>query len=147
MGHERNASRSGTIVACAELLSCLVPHAPCRSHFMYEATSAAKSASLLDALAELVAREARHDVGGTVLLRLLGHVLRDRRLVVADVRLLEEACLAVELLHLAGHHLLDDVLRLARLERLLLGDLALGVEVLLRHVLAAKKARLGGGDV
>src|ERR1041385_3018950 len=104
-------------------------------------------ALLLDAFAELVTVEAGHDVAAAVLLPLLHEVLRNRRLVVADVRLLEQAGLAVELLPLARHHLLDDVLRLARLERRIACDLALGVEVLLRDVLAAQEARLGRRDV
>src|SRR3954454_20823097 len=104
-------------------------------------------ALLLDALAELVAHEARHRVLAAGVLVLGLHVVADGLLVVADVRLLEQAGLAVELLHLAGHHLLDDILRLAGLGGLIAGDLALRVEVLLRHLAAVDEARLERGDV
>src|ERR1051326_2136801 len=100
-----------------------------------------------DALAELVAREARHDELASRFFAAALHVLRYHRLVVADVRLFEQARLGVELLHLAGDHLLRDVLRLAGLERGVERDLTLGVEVLLRHVVAAEETRLGCGDV
>src|SRR5947207_261783 len=102
-----------------------------RGHFSQEVV-----VSLLDSFAKLVADEAGHDEVAALLPARRLQVLRDALLVALDVGLLEEARLAVELLHLAGDHLLDDVLRLAGLAGLLAGDLPLRLQVLLRHVLA-----------
>src|SRR5581483_7944381 len=123
----------------AEFIS---PSLDVRHHFRGEVVRL-----LLDPLAELVAHETRYGECAARFLAGALPVVGDALLVVADVRLLEQAGLAVELLQLSGDHLLDDVGRLARLLRLIARDLALGVEVLLRDVGAGDEARLGGGDV
>src|SRR5437868_6939076 len=132
---------SGSFAALRRLR--MTRHSPQRGgHFAGEVI-----ALLLDAFAEFVSHEPRDHVLAALLLAGGGEVLRHGLLVALDVRLLEEAGLAVELLLLAGDHLLDDVLRLAGLASLLARDLALVLEVLLRHVLAAEEARVGSGDV
>src|SRR5438876_5904260 len=65
-------------------------------------------------------------------------------LVVLDERLLEEAHLLVEALHLPFDDPLDHLLGLARLQGLRAVDLALGGELGGGHVLAAHVARRGG---
>src|SRR5438270_11452974 len=96
-------------------------------------------------LAHLEAGEAAHD---DVLLDesdLLLDDLAHRLLLVADVRLLEQADLGEVLLELALRDLVLDVLGLARGRRLV--DLALLLEHLGRHVLPADVERIGGRDV
>src|SRR5258708_27651213 len=104
-------------------------------------------AALLDSLTQFVARKPRDRVRAAGVFAGGLEVAADALLVVADVRLLEQAGLAVKLLHLAGDHLLDDVLGLAGFRGHIARDLALGVEVLLRDVLAPDEARLGRRDV
>src|SRR5690606_3253332 len=73
---------------------------------------------LLDALAEREAHEAGNlRRSADVLLRRLQRRL-DRQVGVHDEGLLQEHDFLEELAHAAFHHLLDDVLRLARLARL-----------------------------
>src|SRR5437667_2183849 len=67
----------------------------------------------------------------------VAHQVADRRLVVANVGLLEQADLGEELLELAGHDLLDDLGGLALPGGLRLQDLALALDPVGRHVLAA----------
>src|SRR5438067_2016647 len=104
-------------------------------------------AAFLDSLTQFVARKPRDRIRAAGVVAGGLEVLADVLFVVADVRLLEQAGLAVELLHLAGDHLLDDVLRLAGLRSHVACDLALGCQILLRHLIAPDEARLGGGDV
>src|SRR5580765_8120815 len=61
----------------------------------------------------------------------------DRALVVADVRLLEQADFGIELVELAGHDLVDHLCRLALPFPLRPDDLALVLDAFRRHVLAA----------
>src|SRR5260370_2627456 len=87
-------------------------------------------AAFLDSLTQFVAGEARDRVRATGVFAGGLEVLADVLFGVADVRLLEQASLAVELFHLAGDHLLDDVVRLARFHGLIARDLTLGPPVL-----------------
>jgi len=104
-------------------------------------------AAFLDSLTQFVAGKSGDRIGAAGVLAGGLEVLADVLLVVADVRLLEQARLAVELLHLAGDHLLHDVLRFARFRGLVARDLALCVEILLRHVVAPDETRLRCSDV
>src|SRR5690606_14052672 len=89
---------------------------------------------LLDSLAQLEAGEAAHlDVLADLRHRLVDH-LADREVRVLDERLLEQARLAVELLHLALDDLLDHVGRLAGGRSLLAVDRTLVREDLLRDL-------------
>src|SRR5216684_5309212 len=65
------------------------------------------AALFLDPFAQLVAGETGHRVGAAGLLARRGQVLVHSLLVVADIRLLQKAGFAVELVHLADDHLLD----------------------------------------
>src|SRR5436190_6291796 len=73
----------------------------------------------------------------------VAHQVAHRRLVVADVGLLEQADLGVELLELAGDDLVEDRGRLALPFGLRLQDRALALHALRRHVLAPYE--LGAG--
>src|SRR5260370_9574075 len=115
---------------CASRNSCRLrmtasPSLHIRGHFGGEIIAA-----FLDPFAELVALEAGHDVLAAVLLPRGSEVVADRLLVLAGEPLLEQAPLSVALLHLAGDHLLDDVLRLSGPGGLISRALPPGIEVL-----------------
>src|SRR4051812_26055740 len=74
---------------------------------------------LLDALAELVTREARHRQRRAGFLRGVGDQTVHADVAVANVFLLDEADFRVELVDLAVDDLVDDLLGLARSESLL----------------------------
>src|SRR5512144_542753 len=73
--------------------------------------------------------------------------LADLLVGILDERLLEQACIGVELLHLAADHLVDHLCRLAAVRRLGHVDAALLLEHLGRHLLTPNVARVGGRDL
>src|SRR5215831_4502464 len=102
---------------------------------------------LFQALAELVAGEAANLAVFADLADELVQEIADRLLVVLDPCLLEETDLLLPLGDLAIDDLADDVLRLARLARLLQADAALLLDRVGRNVLGGEVERVHGGDL
>src|SRR5712692_10259335 len=114
------------------------------------ARRSARGADRILACPVLAEDEAREPLHPDVLPRLADHAadsILDRDVRIAHERLLHQAELLIELLHLAGDDLLDHRLRLPGGPRLLPVDLLLLPQDLLGHLVARDEARLGGGDM
>src|SRR5258706_4711902 len=98
-------------------------------------------------IAHFEAGEAAHADILTQLADLGGDKLRDGSGLVLDERLFTETNFLVDLRHLAFHNLLDHIRRLAGSSCLGAINVLLALERLRRHILAADKLRIAGGNV